>query len=100
MGATLMDQQILDAMKFYAASESYASYPHGPDVMKDQGQKAREAVVVIENAPVDQQSERSSAVESTLREILDTMPIPAPYQAGRPAYERARQLLGMDRGDR
>ena len=44
----------IEALTFFAAMESYASYPHGPDVMKQGWRKANEALTAIENAPAEE----------------------------------------------
>ena len=43
-----MNHQILDALAFYADSKSYSSGHNGPDVMRDLGVKAKEALALSE----------------------------------------------------
>jgi hypothetical protein len=50
-----MNQQILDALTFYADERSYSSGHNGPDVMRDLGVKAKEALESAEHGwrPID-----------------------------------------------
>jgi hypothetical protein len=55
-----MDQKVIDALKFYADPKSYCSGHNGPDVMRDLGVKAKDALAaehdgwqLIETAPRD-----------------------------------------------
>lgn len=43
-----MNQHILDALAFYADPKSYCTGHNGPDVMRDLGVKAKEALAVAE----------------------------------------------------
>lgn len=48
-----MNQQILDALTFYADPKSYCTGHNGPDVMRDLGVKAKEALdAAHETTPV------------------------------------------------